>query len=95
MVQASPAGDISLCDGKTYFRSSSSTSSNLIGYIYTTDFKKDDELEQKTKKYPFFRETTKANFDQFTDYQNEKKRKKSKPNEKLTLKFTDKKRVCD
>ena len=74
MVQALPTGEISVCDDKSFTRSSysSSTSSNNIGYIYTVDIKYDDELEQKTKKKPFFPETTQANIDQFTDYQNEK-----------------------
>ena len=49
-----------------------------------------DELKQKTKKYPFFPEKSKANIDQFTDYQNENKKKGYKPNEKLMLKLTDK-----
>ena len=47
-------------------------------------------MKQKTKKYPFFSEKTKANIDQFTDYQNENKKKGYKPNEKLMLKLTDK-----
>ena len=47
-------------------------------------------MKQKTKKYPFFPEKTKANIDQFTDYQNENKKKGYKPNEKLKLKLTDK-----
>ena len=59
-----------MCDDSVYVQS---TSTN--GYIYTIDVKYKDELKQKTKKYPFFPEMTKANLDQFTDYQNEKKRK--------------------
>ena len=47
-------------------------------------------MKQKTKKYPFFPEKTKANIDQFTDYQNENKKKGYKHNEKLMLKLTDK-----
>ena len=47
-------------------------------------------MKQKTKKYPFFPEKTKANINQFTDYQNENKKKGYKPNEKLMLKLTDK-----
>ena len=47
-------------------------------------------MKQKTKKYPFLPEKTKANIDQFTDYQIEFKKKGYKPNEKLMLKLTDK-----
>ena len=47
-------------------------------------------MKQKTKKYPFFPEKTKANIDQFTDYQKENKGKGYKPNEELMLKLTDK-----
>ena len=38
--------------------------------IYTMDVKYNDELKQKTKKYPFFPEKTKANIDHFTEYEN-------------------------
>ena len=85
MVQAIPTGEIKVCDGNDYTQSSSTK-----GYIYTIDVKYNDELKQKTKKYPFFPEKTKANSDQFTDYQNEYKKKGYKPNEKLMLKLTDK-----
>ena len=56
MEKALPTGEISLCDDKCYSRSisSSSASSFNIGYINTIDTKHDDELEQRTKKYPFF-----------------------------------------
>ena len=93
MVKILPTGEISACDDKSYTisSSSSSTSSNNIGYKYTKDFKQDAEQEQKTQKYSFFPETIKANIDQFTDYQNENKKRKCKPNEKLMLKFTDEK----
>ena len=47
-------------------------------------------MKQKTNKYTFFPEKTKANVDQFTDYQNVNKKKGYKPNEKLMLKLTDK-----
>ena len=47
-------------------------------------------MKQKTEKNPFIPETSKANIDQFTDYQNENKKKGYKPNEKLMLKLTDK-----
>ena len=47
-------------------------------------------MKQKTKKYLFCPEKTKANIDQFTDYQNENKKKGYKPNEKLMLNLTDK-----
>ena len=92
MVQALPTGEV--CDtldpetglaDTVYTRYSSNT-----GYIYTIDIKYNDELKQKTKKYPFFPEKTKANINQFTDYQNENKKKGYKPNEKLMLKLTDK-----
>ena len=85
MVQALTTGEIKVCYGNDYTQSSSTK-----GYIYTIDVKYNDELKQKTKKYPFFPEKTKANIDQFTDYQNENKKKGYKPNEKLMLKLTDK-----
>ena len=92
MVQALPTGEIKVCEDPetgladtVYTRSSSNT-----GYIYTIDIKYNDELKQKTKNYPFFSEKTKANINQFTDYQNENKKKGYKPNEKLMLKLTDK-----
>ena len=86
MVQALPNGEIKVCEElKGYTRSISNTS-----YIYTTDIKYSDELKQKTNKYPFFPEKTKACVDQFTDYQNVNKKKGYKPNEKLMLKLTDK-----
>ena len=47
-------------------------------------------MKQKTNKYPFFPEKTKACVDQFTDYQNVNKKKGYKPNENLMLKLTDK-----
>ena len=85
MLQALPIGQIKVCDDVVYTRSSSTK-----GYIYTVDVKYNDGLKQKTKKYPFFPEKTKANVDQFTDYQKENKKKIHKPNEKLMLKLTDK-----
>ena len=100
MVQALPTGEIKVCDPGTglacheqssfadelgHTRSSSNT-----GYIYTIDIKYSDELKQKTNKYPFFPEKTKACVDQFTDYQNVNKKKGYKPNDKLMLKLTDK-----
>ena len=48
-------------------------------------------MKQKTKNYPFFPDKTKANIDQFTDNQNENKKKGFKQNEKLMLNSTDKK----
>ena len=47
-------------------------------------------MKQKTNKYPFFPEKTKACVDQLTDYQNVNKKKGYKPNEKLMLKLADK-----
>ena len=85
MVQALPNGEIKVCDGKDFTQSSSTQ-----GCIYTIDVKYNDELKQKTKKYPFFPEKTKAITDHFTDYQNGNKRKGYKPNEKLMLNLTDK-----
>ena len=85
MVQALPTGEIKVCDGNDYTQSISTK-----GYIYTIDVTYNDELNQKTKKYPLFTEKTNANIDQFTDYQNENKKKGYKPNEKLMLKLTDK-----
>ena len=85
MVQALPTGQISMCNDNVYLQSSSTKD-----YIYTIDIKYNNDLKLKTKKYPFFPEKTKANIDQFTDYQNENKKKGYKPNEKLMLKLTDK-----
>ena len=68
MFQALPTGEIKVCDGNDYTQSSPTKS-----YIYTIDVKYNDELKQRTKKYPFVPEKTKANVDQFTVYQNEKK----------------------
>ena len=92
MVQALPTGEIKVSDQRSgfaedpiYTRSSSNT-----GYIYTIDIKYNDGLKQKTKKYPFFPEKTKANIDQFTDYQSENKTKSYKPNGKWMIKLTDK-----
>ena len=82
MVQALPPGEIKVCD--LVYISSSSTK----GYIYTIDIKYNDDLKQKTNKYPFFPEKTRANIGQFTDYQNVNKKKGYKPNEKLLLKLT-------
>ena len=55
MVQTLPTGEINVCD--LVYNSSSSTK----GYIYTIDIKYNDELKQKTNKYPFFPEKTRAN----------------------------------
>ena len=84
MVQALPTAEIKVCD--LVYTSSSSTK----GYIYTIDIKYNDDFKQKTNKYPFFPEKTRANIGQFTDYQNVNKKKRYKPNEKLMLKLTDK-----
>ena len=70
MVQALPTGQIKVCDTLDY---TSSISTKV--YIYTIDVKYNDELKQKTKEYPFFPEKIRANIDQFTDYQNESRRK--------------------
>ena len=70
MVQALPTGEIKVCEdpetglADTVYTSSSSTK----GYIYTIDLKYNDDLKQKTNKYPFFPEKTRANIGQFTDY---------------------------
>ena len=85
MVQAFPTGEISVCDNPVYTRSSINT-----GYIYTINIKYNDEMKKKTKKCPFFPEKTKGDIDQFTDHQNENKKKGYKSNEKLMLKLTDK-----
>ena len=74
MVQALPTGEIKVCDGNDYTQSSSTK-----GYIYTIDVKYNEELKQKTEKYPFFPDKTKAKIDQFTDYQNENKKKDINP----------------
>ena len=83
MVQALPTGEIKIFDTLDY-----TSSSSTKVYIYTVDVMYNDELKEKTNKYPFFPEKTKPNINQFTDYQNEKKG--YKPNEKLMLKLTDK-----
>ena len=83
MVQALPTGEIKVCD--IIYTSSSSTKC----CIYTIDINYNDDLKQKTNKYPFFPEKTRANIGQFTDYQNVNKKKGYKPNEKLMLKLTD------
>ena len=85
MVQALPIGEINVCEKLGYTRSSSTK-----GYIYTIDIKYNDDLKQKTNKDTFFPEKTKANVDQFRDYQNVNKKKGYKPNEKLMLNLTDK-----
>ena len=69
MVQALPTSEIKLCD--LVYTSSSSTK----GYIYYFGIKYNDDLKQKTNKYPFLPEKSRANIGQFTDYQNENKRK--------------------
>ena len=84
MVQALPTDEIKVCD--IIYTSSSSS----MGYIYTIDIKYNDDLKQKTNKYPFFPEMTRANIGQFTDYQNVNKKKGYKSNEKLMLKLTNK-----
>ena len=85
MVQALTTGEIKVCDDNNYTRPSATN-----GYIYTIDVKYNDELKQKTEKYPFFPEKKKASIDQFTEYQNESKKKGYKPKKKLLLKLTDK-----
>ena len=70
MVQALPTVEIKVCDSNDYTQPNSTKS-----YIYILDVKYNDELKQKTEKYQCFPEKTKANIDQFTDYQNEKKEK--------------------
>ena len=99
MVQALPTSEIKVCDGNDLGTGLAcdeqssfadyTQSSSTKGYIYTIDVKYNDELKQKTKKYPLFPEKTKAHIHQFTDYQKEKK-KGYKPNEKLMLKLADK-----
>ena len=69
MVQALPTGEIKVCE-----ELGCTSSSSTKGYIYTIDIKYNDDLKQKTNKYPFFPEKTKANVDQFTDHQNEKRK---------------------
>ena len=55
MVQALPTGEIKVCDTLDY-----TISSSTKGYIYTIDVKYNDEMKEKTDKYPFFPEKTKA-----------------------------------
>ena len=71
MVQALPTGEIKVSDGNDY-----TSSSSTKVYIYTIDVKYNDEFKQKREIYPFFAEKTKANIVQFTDYQNENKKKR-------------------
>ena len=85
MVQALPTGKIKVCDTLDY-----TSSSSTKGYIYTIDVNYNDELKENTNRYRLFPEKTKANVNQFTEYQNENKKKGYKPNEKLMLKLTDK-----
>ena len=92
MVQVLPTGEIKVCNYPetgfadiVYTRSNSNT-----GNTYTIVIKYNVDLKQKTKKYLFFPEKTKANVDKSTDYQKEIKKKGYKPNEKLMLKLTDK-----
>ena len=56
MVQAFPTCEINMCnDPKTGFADNNYTSSIYnTGYICTIDVKYNDQLKQKTKKYPFF-----------------------------------------
>ena len=91
IVSTSPSTSTSISNS-----SSSSTSTNYkIGFIYAIDFIYDDALEQKTKNYSFFPETTKANIDPFTDRQNECKMKRYKTIEKRMLKFAVEKYLID
>ena len=60
MVQALPTGEIKVCDGNDNTQPSSTKL-----YIYTIDVKYNYELKQKTEKYPFFPDKTKAKIDQF------------------------------
>ena len=77
MVQPLPTGEIKVCNNpETGFADINYTNySKNTGYIYTIDVKYNDDLKQKTKKYSFFPEKTKANNDQFTEYQSENKKK--------------------
>ena len=88
MVQALPTGEIKLVP--TCVNNNYNSCSYKVGYIYALDIKYNEELKQKTKKYPFCPEKTKANIDQFTDYQNENEKKGYKPHKKLMLELTDK-----
>ena len=83
MAQALPTGEINVCDDPetcfadiVYARSSSTK-----GYVYMIDKKYNDDLKQKTKKYPCFPEKTNCDIGQFTEYQIENKKKGYKPNE--------------
>ena len=62
MVQALPTGEIKVCEPRSGFNDDLvyTSSSSTKGYIYTIDIKYNDVLKQKTKKYPFFPEKTKA-----------------------------------
>ena len=85
MVQALPTGEIKVCDTLNPETGLADTvyTSSTKGYIYTIDIKYNDDLKQKTNKYPFFPEKTRPNIGQFRDYQNVNKKKGYKPNEKL------------
>ena len=77
MVKALPTGEINVCnDPETGFADNNKTSSsNNTGYIYGIDVKYNDELNQKQRSIHSFQKKQKANIDQFTDYQNENKKR--------------------
>ena len=62
MVHALPTGEVKVCDTLNY-----TSYISTKGFIYTFDVKYNVELKQKTEKYQFFPDKTKANVDQFTD----------------------------
>ena len=86
MVQALPTDEIKVfkvCDTLDY-----TSSSSTKGYIYTIDVKYNDELKEKTNKYPFFPERQKLTV--ISSQTIKMKIKRRNINEKLMLKLTDK-----
>ena len=67
MVQVLPIGELSVVGTNKYLKSD-----NNIGYIYLNDVNYNNELKQKTKKYPLFPENTIVK-NWTTNYQNENK----------------------
>ena len=61
MVQALPTGEVKVCDPESGFADNPaySRSSSNTGYIYTNDIKYNDELKQKTKRYPILQKRLK------------------------------------
>ena len=78
MVRNLAMVEISVCDNQEtgFAYMIYEVSSNNKIHIYTTDVKYNEELKQKTKKYPFSLGKTKSYNRQFKDWRNENMRKK-------------------